>query len=169
MANVAADPIIISSESQLRDMERHLLTRERDQPAVALAPAVAEGPPTLAPGDARAIIGVGATLYVIAEDDLLDLQDLPSPLALARGFSARIWQPELTSDSDPDDHPLVRALGTESTLEVLALKFDLSRPRVRKEIKRIEGIRAFTERQLDKAIEQMNRKRPPASLTRAGR
>jgi hypothetical protein len=163
----AHDLILVSSESELREMESYLLSRDRDQPVVALAPAVAPGAPTLAPDDARAIIG-SARLYALADDDLLDLQGLPGDLALTRGCSARIWQPGLTADSDPDDHPVVRPLGTESPPEVLALQFDLSRPRVRKEIKRIEGIRAFTERQLDKAIEQMNGNQAPRSLTKTG-
>jgi hypothetical protein len=164
----AHDLILLRSETELREMEGYLLSLDRDQPVVAIGPAIAPGSPTLAPDDARSTLGSAPRLYVLADDDLLDLRGLPSELALTRGCSARIWQPGLTTDSDPDDHPLVRPLGTENVLEVLALQFDLSRPRVRREIKRIEGIRVFTELQLDNAIEQMDSKCPPRALTKAG-
>jgi hypothetical protein len=147
-------------------MEGYLLSRGRDHPAVALAPAVDRATPTLAPDGVRAIVGAGPRLYVFAGEELLDLQCLPGELALAWGSSARIWQPGLSSESDPGDHPLVRPLGDESVMDVFAREFDLSRPRVRREIKRIEGIRAFTELQLDKAIRELEDRqilaRPPA-------
>jgi hypothetical protein len=74
-------------------------------------------------------------------------------LAVPRGC-ARICWPQFSAASDPDDHPLVHRLEGESdrdALEELARQLDLSRPRVRHEIKLIEGIRATSEYELAQA------------------
>lgn len=162
-------PVIIESETNLRCMERYLLSGEREQAVVALAPVVTPAMRRLTTTEARAAVGVGPRLYLLAEERLLDLQQLPDALALAWGSCARIWQPGLSSESDPDDHPLVRPLEGENPQEVLARQFDLSRPFVRKEIKHIEGIRAYYEEQLDNAITQLRRRGPTVTQSlRAG-
>ena len=133
-------PIIVDSASELQDIERYILSPSRDQAVVALA---ADAASPIQPNHTRAILGPGPRIYVITQETLLDMQSLSGLLAPQCGSSARIWQPGLSTDSDLEDHPLVRPLEGEDPVEVLAREFELSRPRVRREIRRLQAANEF--------------------------
>lgn len=162
------DPIVVRTSSQLASLEAYLLSSDRDQLAVALMPIESNW---LEPSDVRAIVGPAPRIYLVRGQFLLRLQRIPGALALQSG-SARIWWPGLTSDSDPADHPIVLPLAGESQQAVLdefTGALDLSRPTVRKEIKRLQGALSFHESQLDKAIQELTRRARGPEAARADR
>jgi hypothetical protein len=158
----APDPdcVLVVDGSELRRMCADILDA-REQPVVALT-LDADGVPVLAFADVRAVVGAGVRIYLIAgEDELLhELRaTLGRALALDRG-AARVWWPGAGPRCDPAGHPLVLALEDEPsavTLEELALQFDLSRPRVREQVRLIEDARAFLEHELAGAREQSHK------------
>jgi len=147
------DPVLVLGEQDLRSMERYLLSSARDLPAIALTTGQDLDVAVLSLRDVRRVVGDPPRIFVIAWDALLDRQSLPGELALERGSSARIWWPGLASTSNPKDHPLVSPQEEDDAVEVFSRAFDLSRPTVRKELSRLEGLLTFTERQLDRAIQ----------------
>jgi hypothetical protein len=155
-----SDCVLVATGSELRRMCADILD-EREQPVVALT-LDADGVPVLGLADVRAVVGTGVRIHLIAgEDELLhELRATLGPaLALDRG-AARVWWPGAGLRCDPADHPLVLALEGEPsavTLEELALQFDLTRPRVRAQIRLIEDARAFVEHELADAREQSHR------------
>jgi hypothetical protein len=158
----APDPdcVLVVDGRELRRMCADVLDA-RAQPVVALT-LDADGVPVLTFADVRAVVGAGVRIYLIAgEDELLhELRATLGPaLALDRG-AARVWWPGAGPRCDPADHPLVLALEDEPsavTLEELALQFDLSRPRVREQVRLIEDTRAFLEHELAGAREQSHK------------
>lgn len=156
-AEGAPSRILVRTAQDLQSFEAHLLGG-RDRPAVALTPSVDPSVPVLAPEDVRAVVGPRCGIYVIDGEHLLRRLEsiLGTSLAVPLG-AARIWWPGLTTRSDPADHPLVQPVEGESPGEViaeLARQFDLSRPRVREQIKLIDDARAQLELELDRAREQ---------------
>jgi hypothetical protein len=159
MSDGELDPIVVRDKSALSSIEAYLLSSDREQPVVALTQSLESEEPVLAAIDVRVIVGPDPQIYSVPEEQLLqDLQGvLGRSLALPRG-SARVWWPGLTSRSDPSDHPLVLELDGEPDghmLAELARQFDLSRPRVRREIKLIDDTRRLAEHQLAQALEQV--------------
>jgi hypothetical protein len=155
-----SDCMLVVDGRELRRMCADILDA-REQPVVALT-LDADGVPVLGFADVRAVVGAGVHIYLIAgEDELLhELRaTLGAALALDRG-AARVWWPGAGLRCDPADHPLVLALEDEpraTTLEEFALQFDLSRPRVREQIRLIEDARAFVEHELAGAREQSHK------------
>jgi len=87
-----------------------------------------------------------------------------SHLAVPRG-SARICWPRFSDRSDPGDHPLVwryEGASDGEALEEFARRFDLSRPRLRREIKLIDTLRAPSQLELDQARARLERDRAAA-------
>jgi hypothetical protein len=157
MSDRELEPIVVLDEPALKSLEAYLLSSDREQPVVALAQSLEAEEPVLASGDVRAIVGADARIYYLPAEHLLQsLQSiLGRSLALPRG-AARIWWPGLGSRSDPSDHPLVLELDGQPqahTLAELARQFDLSRPRVRREIKLIEDTRRLAEHERAQALE----------------
>jgi hypothetical protein len=144
------DYVVVATAHELQRLCLDILG-PRVGPVVGLA-LDDDGVPVLACADVRAVVGAGVRIYLLASDDLLcELRDELGPrLALDRG-SVRVWWPGAEARCDPADHPLVHALEDEpcaATLEEFALQFDLTRPRVRAQIKLIEDARAFVEHEL---------------------
>jgi hypothetical protein len=151
-------PIAVRSRPGLRSLGAYLLSGEREHPAVAIARSLEADEPVLAPDDVRVIVGAGPRIYYLpGEEMLLGLHGvLGSALALPAG-GVRVWWPGLSVDSDPGEHPSVLALDGEPQASVLAQfarEFDLSRPRVRQEIRVIEDLRRLAERELSLAREE---------------
>jgi hypothetical protein len=151
------DCVVVLSKAELRSLEAYILG-EREHPVVALTPSLMMPEPAFAPGAIREIVGPGARIYFIPGTFMLHrLQDaLGRRLAPAAG-TARIWWPGFNLGSDPREHPLVQRLegeSDESAVEEFARCFDLSRPRVRREIELIEDARALAERERDQAVER---------------
>lgn len=155
-----SDCIVVETISQLRGLCAEILGR-REVPVIGLTLSADDDRPVLACSDVRELVGPGVRIYLIRGDDLLQsLRELiGSRLAIDRG-AARVWWPGAHARSDWGDHPAVLALEGEPrrvTLEEFAQQFDLSRPRVRGQIRLIEDARAFLEHELTRAQEQ-NRK-----------
>jgi hypothetical protein len=155
----AVEPIVVRGEPGLRNMLSLLLSGRRKHPMIGLTRSLSTGEPVLVPSDVRGVVGPGPRIYYFPEEHLLrGLQKaLGRALALPVG-AARVWWP-LSVDSDPGEHPLVLELDGEpernsSMLGEFARRFDLSRPRVREEIKLIEGVGRLAEAQLATAREQ---------------
>jgi len=149
------DWVVVHGNPDARSLETCIFG-DRDYPVVALAPSLTTEEPVIVPDAIREIVGPHARIYFIPGDYQLNrLQGvLGRKLAPARG-AARIWWPGLSTCSDPEDHPLVQCLEGESesaALEEFARCFDLSRPRVRHEIKLIEDVRALAEHERDDAM-----------------
>jgi hypothetical protein len=144
--------LVVRSQAGMQSLEDFLLG-ERAAPVVVLSQSTDTFQPVLSPGRIRTIIGPeGAIYYVPGEQLLRQLRAvLGHALALSRG-AVRIFWPGLTIRSDPADHPLVPMLDGESEEDALAefaRQFDLSRPRVRSEIKLIEDSRSLLQGELD--------------------
>jgi hypothetical protein len=155
------DAIVVRGRPALRELQGQLLSKDRRQPIVALARSLESNEPVLAASDVRAIVGAEPRLYFIGGDYLLRILQgaLGRRLALQRG-SARIWWPGVSKRSDPSDHPLVLELDgepREQMLEELAREFDLSRPRVRRELNQIEDIRRMAEDDLREVRGQLTK------------
>jgi hypothetical protein len=155
------DPIVVRGRPALRELQGQLLSKDRRQPIVALARSLESNEPVLAASDVRAIVGPEPALYFIGGEYLLRILQgaLGRQLALHRG-SARIWWPDLSRRSDPSDHPLVLELDGEPhghMLAEFAREFDLSRPRVRREIKQVEDIRRMAEHELSDVRAQLTK------------
>ncbi len=154
-----ADCIAVDTRRDLERLCAYVLGA-REQPVVGLT-LDADGAPVLAHSDVRTVVGPGVRIYLLSSDDLLhDLREALGPrLALECGM-VRVWWPGAGARSDPADHPAVLALEGEPsavTLEELALQFDLTRPRVRAQIRLIEDARAFVEHELTVAQQQSHR------------
>jgi hypothetical protein len=155
-----SDCLAVETMDDLRCLSADVLGR-REQPVVGLTLDANEDAPVLACGDVRAVVGPGVRIYLIFSDDLLFglRQMLGGRLAIDRGM-ARIWWPGAGARCDATDHPAVLALEDEPyqlTLGEFALRFDLTRPRVRGQIRLIEDARAFLEHELGRAREQNRR------------
>jgi hypothetical protein len=143
----------VGRKQELRSLVGYLLG-ERSQPVIGLALLEGAEMTVLPPRGVRAIVGAGPQIYVIRRDSLLG----QLTKALGRGLTvtvgaARIWWPGLARTSDPFDHPLVLQVDSEhagSLLEEFARQFDLSRPRVREEIKNLDGVRGLLELELER-------------------
>lgn len=143
----------VRTKQELRSLIGYLLG-ERSQPVIGLAPLEGADMTVLPPRGVRAIVGPDPRIYVLRRDSLLG----QLTKALGRGLTvtvgaARIWWPGLARTSDPFDHPLVLQVDSEhagSLLEEFARQFDLSRPRVREEIKNLDGVRGLLELELER-------------------
>ncbi len=148
--------IPVETPGDLRRLCTDILS-DRKEPVIGLTLDV-DGEPVLACSDVRAVVGPAARIYLIFNDDLLyGLREiLGRRLAIDRGV-VRTWWPGASARCDPADHPAVLALDGEpsrATLEEFAHEFDLTRPRVRAQIRLIEDARAFLEHELTRAREQ---------------
>jgi hypothetical protein len=133
----------------------------RERAVVGVAPRTDDFAPVLAPADVRAVVGPGVRVYLIPDEYVLEeVQARLGPrLRIPRG-SARIWWPGATAYSDPAAHPWVIATAGErrwDTLEAFAEQFDLSRPRVRREIALAEDLRGVLEREIIHVEERESR------------
>lgn len=147
-----ADPIVVGDEADVRSMASHLLSADRAQPVIGLAPVAAGDGLVLEPAGLRWLVGPGPQIHVIAgRAELLALRELlGGDLGLPVG-AARVWWPGLLLRSDPRDHPLVSRIDDEDEPEMLAefaRQFHLSRPVVRQEINLIEDARALLDYEL---------------------
>ncbi len=160
LSTLEDSPTILSEEPELLDLQAQLLFAGRAHPVVALAIGEEVEDAALWHMEIRQIVGPDTSIFFIEEYLLGQLRDgLGRKLALMPG-SARIWWPELSTRSDPGDHPLVLALEGESRTDVLAefaRQFDLSRPHVRRELRLIEDARALAEHRLSETIAQDQR------------
>lgn len=146
--------IVVRSARQLRRLEAELVGARR-YPVVLLALAVGVDEPVFPPRQVRRAAGLRVRIYLLQGQHPLQRPAVVANkhLAVHRG-SARICWPQFSAGSDPADHPLVHRVEGESdrdALEEFARQFDLSRPRVRHEIKLIEDIRATSEHELAQA------------------
>ncbi len=157
-SDARSDLVVVRDESGLEGMVSELLSDERVWPVVGVVSAIG-GAPVVSLGGVYAAVGGGrARVYLLENESLLrELRKrLGSKLAL-RPDSLRVWWPELTRRSDPEDHPLVLVLEGQSEPEILAeltQQFDLSRPHVRREIKIIEDARRLAEHRREDAESQ---------------
>ncbi len=124
-------PEFTITDAAPRLLARQLLTARRNAITLALANPTGDSYGSCSPRgtqsrssgqltttEARAGVGVGPRIYPIADERLLEFQQLPQKLALASGSSARIWQPGLSRESDPDDHLLGALRGAPRELSV---------------------------------------------------
>lgn len=147
------DCVLVHSQEDVRAMCADILGH-REQPVVAITPDI-DGQPVLACSDVRAVVGPSARIYLVCDSDLLrGLRELlGSRLTVGEGC-VRTWWPGADARCDPADHPSVLALEgepAEVTLEEFAHQFDLTRPRVRAQIRLIEDACAFAEHELSLA------------------
>jgi hypothetical protein len=152
--------IEVNTKRRLHGLVTHLLG-ERNQPVIVLALMDEQNIAVLPPRGVRSVAGPEPRIYIVRHDPLLDqLTDILGPgLALTRG-ALRVYWPGLSTESDPRDHPLVEQVESEyasSLMDEFALRFDLSRPRVRGEIKTLEDMRGLTERELERSKDQLTR------------
>jgi hypothetical protein len=143
--------IVVRSARQLRRLEAELVGARR-YPVVLLALAVGMDEPVFAPRQVRRAAGLRVRIYLLQGQHPLQRPAVVANqhLAVPRG-SARICWPQFSAGSDPDDHPLVHRLEGESDRDALkefARKLELSLPRVRREIKLIEEMRATCDQEL---------------------
>jgi hypothetical protein len=145
--------IVVRTPEELQRFEKYLFGA-RSQPVVMLTQAVDGTKPVLPPQARHSVAGSRVRMYLILGGH--PMRHLAGVLgrrwAPPRG-SARICWPGFGTRSDPADHPLVQRLDGESdqeAIEEFARQFDLSRPRVRQELRIIEDLRAETERELRK-------------------
>lgn len=152
-----ADCIVVDTPQSLWRLSADVLG-ERTRPIAGIAPDGEE--PSLTPAEVRSVVGPGIRIYLITDGELLcELGEMLGRMALERG-EVRIWWPRATMRSDPADHPSVAPLlgeRREDTLDELARQFELSRPRVRRQMTLIDDARALLEHELSRAQDQ-NRK-----------
>ncbi len=154
-----AECIAVETAQDLRRMCAEVLgSRERPVVGIALEE---HCEPALCCGDVRGVVGPDVHIYLLSNEEVLEemRELLGRELAIGPGM-ARIWWPGAGPGCVAGDHPTVLVLEgepSEVTLEELALQYDLSRPRVRGEIRLIEDARAFLECELATAREQNRR------------
>lgn len=158
MSASVVEPIVVRRELGLLKMQAYLLSGRRKLPVVAFTRSLESDEPVLVASDVRAVVGRGPRIYYMPEEHLLlSLREaLGRALTLPVG-AARVWWPGLYVGSDPSGHPLVVELDGEPEQQMLvefARRFDLSRPRVREEIRQIEEVRRLAEDELAKARQQ---------------
>jgi hypothetical protein len=165
--------ILVRTPEDLQRLERYLFVARR-KPVVLLTEAVGVSKPVLPPREVRDLADSKVRIYlIIAGHPLRRLSEvLGRRLAVPRG-SARICWPGFSTRSDPADHPLVQRLDGESDQEILeefATQFDLSRPRVRRELKASEDLRVVAEYELAQVkarLRESQRQRRPPKTSRA--
>lgn len=144
---------LVRSELELRELVAYLRFEDRRDPVIAMTSGEDSDDPLLPYAPLRGVVGDRARIYMICNDLLLHglAGAIGAPLALSKP-GVRAWWPGVSVGGDPGDHPFTIALdgeSEESLLEEFAHSFDLTRPRVRREIKLIEDIRALAERRLE--------------------
>jgi hypothetical protein len=151
------DCVEVLTGTKLRSLEAYILG-ERQHPVVALTSLLMMPEPAFPLGAIRETVGPGARIYFIPGAFLLHrLQAWLGRRLAPAACAARIWWPGFNLGSDPGEHPLVQRLegeSDESAVEEFARCFDLSRPRVRREIQLIEDARALAERERDHAFDR---------------
>ena len=161
--------VVVRSKAVMRSFEAYLFA-EREQPVVGVARSLDSDEPAIAAEVLRSVVGPEPRIYYIPNEYMLRRLSytVGQELCLTVG-AARVWWPGLSTRSDPGDHPLVVALESEraaATLEELARSFDLSRPRVRTELKLLEGALALAEHRLS---EERSRSAEAAQRARVAR
>jgi hypothetical protein len=151
-----AEPIVIRDTRGISGLARYLLSGERELPAVGIARSLEVDEPVLSTADVRAIVSAGPRIYYVPDEEMLGVLEglLGRVIALPAG-GVRVWWPALSVQSVARDHPFVLAHDCEtpaSVLEEFAKEFDLSRPRVLREIRLIGGLQRIAERERDEAI-----------------
>ena len=147
--------VVVSTGEDVRRLEA-FLGAPRDQPVVLLTRVPGGEEPVLAPERVRRIVGPGVRIYfVVSERALMRLRRLLGErLAVTEG-AVRVWWPGFTRHSDPEDHPLMELIAEPGDeLEEFARRFDLSRPRVRRELKLTEEALAHAEYELRQAAQR---------------
>lgn len=150
--------LVVRSQPEVRSLEEVLLGG-RDAPVVVLTQSTETLEPVLPPKKVRAVVGEEAGILYVPGDYLLRRlrATLGHALAVSRG-AARIFWPDLTVESDGSDHPLIPVLEGESEEDALAefaRQFDLSRPKVRREIRLIEDLRSSLRDERDAAAKDV--------------
>jgi hypothetical protein len=150
--------VVVRGTTAIGGLVAYLQSGEREHPVVAIARSLEADEPVLAPADVRVIVGVGPRIYYLPDEESLEGLErlLGRVLALPAG-GVRVWWPGLSVDSGAGEHPVMLALDGEPPARVLAefaRGFDLSRPRVRGEIRLIEDLRRLAERELSLAREE---------------
>jgi hypothetical protein len=153
-----AEPVVVRGNTGVGSLASYLLSGERELPAVGIARSLEEDEPVLSTADVRAIVGAGPRIYYLPDEEMLEVLEglLGRVIALPAG-GVRVWWPALSVQSVARDHPFVLAHDCESpasVLEEFAKEFDLSRPRVRREIRVIERLHRLAERELTEAQEE---------------
>jgi ribosome-binding protein aMBF1 (putative translation factor) len=149
-ASTSVDPNlhVVRNTAQSRETIEHLLSPDRGDPAVGL-PYVAHRQPLLDPVRVRAFVGPSPRIYLLANEQVLRslAPRLGKHLALGAD-EIRVWWPGLTPRSEAREHPLIRTLLDEPEdvrFEEFALRFDLTRPRVRATIRELEDATRMAE------------------------
>lgn len=153
-----AELIVVRGTPAVGSLVAYLYSGEREHPVVAIARSLETDGPVLEPADVRVAVGIGPRIYYLPDEETLEALEgrLGCALALPAG-GVRVWWPGLSVDSNAGDHPVLLALDGEPQAQVLAefaRGFDLSRPRVRGEIRLIEDLRRLAERELSLAWEE---------------
>jgi len=152
---VGRNMIVVRTSRQMRRLQADLVGTRR-YPIVLVALAVDSDRPVFAPRQLQTVARSSLRIYVLPGLHPFHRPTViaaNSHLAVPRGC-ARICWPQLSAQSDPYDHPLVICREGESDRNVVARfarEFDLSRPRVRREIKLIESVRVTSEIELEHA------------------
>jgi hypothetical protein len=147
--------VVVSSGEDVRRFEA-FLCGPREHPVVALTCVPGGSGPVLSPERVREVVGPGAGVYYLASDLAVERlrRMVGAKLAVAPG-AVRVWWPGVTRHSDPAAHPLVELIDAPDDLEEFARRFDLSRPRVRRELWLTEGARAIAEYELREALSRV--------------
>lgn len=158
----ASDPeyVVVHSDDDLRRLGHEILG-ERDRPIVGVTLRDGTHEPVLRASDIRTVVGDGVRIYLVADDRLLlGLREILGPRLRLDTGTLRIWWPGAAARCDPSDHPVVVGLDDEDyldTLEEFSHEFDLSRPRVRSQVRVIEDARAFLEHEMMR-VQEYNRR-----------
>ncbi len=141
--------VVIADEEAFQRVIGGLFDPFREIPYVLVTRGTGDRAPALPLQSIRDALGPIPRIYFIATGSLLRKlrARLGSGLMVNHG-AVRIFWPGVTLESDPYAHPLVPVLEdepVEATLQELARRFDLSRPRVRAEIRLIEDARSMLE------------------------
>ncbi len=158
----ASDPdyLVVHSDEDLQRLGSEILS-ERDSPIVGVTLRDGTQEPVLRASDIRSVTGEGVRICLLADDALLlALREILGPRLRLDAGTLRIWWPEASVRCDPSDHPVVVGLEDEDyldTLEEFAHAFDLSRPRVRSQVRVIEDARAFLEHEMLR-VQEYNRR-----------
>ena len=157
-------PPTVASEARLlrvssrKDLRRLVsdLRGDGDGAIIVLTVGARGETPAFPPGSTRTALKDPASIFVLESTDLCRrLAHAVGPQLAVDGGDARIFWPGAGSDSDPAEHPLVRACvagDSRSAMERLIAAFELSRPLVRRHLAPIQARLAALEKQSARAL-----------------
>ncbi|HEY4997174.1 MAG TPA: hypothetical protein VII03_04200, partial [Solirubrobacteraceae bacterium] len=158
----ASDPdyLVVGSDEDVRRLGNEILG-ERDLPIIGVTLRDGTHEPVLRASDIRSVVGDQVRICLLADDELLlALREILGARLRLDAGTLRIWWPGASIRCDPSDHPVVVGLEDEDyldTLEEFAHEYDLSRPRVRSQVRVIEDARAFLEHEILR-VQEYNRR-----------